>query len=92
MSKALKEVSASNSCLLCLLHWQAGSLPAEPSGKPTEYINSTETWRRNFPEEGGASSEALGSGMTSMFEEARGSQSVGANWAAQRIPRDHDRF
>ena len=21
-------------CLLCLLHWQAGSLPLEPSGKP----------------------------------------------------------
>ena len=24
----------SNPCLLCLPHWQAGSLPAEPSGKP----------------------------------------------------------
>ena len=22
-----------NPCLLCLLHWQAGSLPAEPRGK-----------------------------------------------------------
>ena len=24
----------SNLCLLCLLHWQAGSLPSEPFGKP----------------------------------------------------------
>ena len=24
----------SNLCLLCLLHWQAGSLPLAPSGKP----------------------------------------------------------
>ena len=23
----------SNSCLLCLLHWQVGSLPLEPPGK-----------------------------------------------------------
>ena len=25
----------SNLCLLCLLHWQAGSLPLVPPGKPT---------------------------------------------------------
>ena len=24
-----------NPCLVCLLHWQAGSLPLAPSGKPT---------------------------------------------------------
>ena len=23
-----------NSCLFCLLHWQVGSLPLEPPGKP----------------------------------------------------------
>ena len=37
-------------------------------------FNNTETWRKNFSEEGRASSEALGSGMTSMFEEQRGGQ------------------
>ena len=25
----------SNPCLLCLLHWQAGSLPLAPPGKPS---------------------------------------------------------
>ena len=28
----------SNSCLLCLLHWQAGSLPLVPPGKPRSAI------------------------------------------------------
>ena len=28
-------VKSLQSCLLCLLHWQAGSLPAAPPGKPT---------------------------------------------------------
>ena len=27
----------SNSCLLCLLHWQVGSLPLVPPGKPCAY-------------------------------------------------------
>ena len=27
-----------NLYLLCLLHWQAGSLPLAPAGKPTEII------------------------------------------------------
>ena len=27
----------SNLCLLCLLHWQAGSLPLVPPGKPDNY-------------------------------------------------------
>ena len=27
-------IQRSNSCLLCLLHWQAGSLPLEPPGNP----------------------------------------------------------
>ena len=27
-----------NPCLLHLLHWQAGSLPAKPPGKPIIYI------------------------------------------------------
>ena len=27
----------SNLCLLCLLHWQAGSLPLAPPGKPQNY-------------------------------------------------------
>ena len=30
--------SGSNPCLLCLLHWQAGSLPLVPPGKPMVYI------------------------------------------------------
>ena len=29
----------SNLCLLCLLHWQAGSLPLVPPGKPFEPLN-----------------------------------------------------
>ena len=28
----------SNPCLLCLLHWQAGSLPVAPLGKPKDGI------------------------------------------------------
>ena len=28
----------SNPCLLCLLHWQAGSLPLAPPGKPISWI------------------------------------------------------
>ena len=28
----------SNSCLLCLLHWQVGSLPLTPPGKPKTYV------------------------------------------------------
>ena len=28
----------SNPCLLCPLHWQAGSLPLVPPGKPTELV------------------------------------------------------
>ena len=27
-----------NPCLLCFLHWQAGSLPLEPLGNPTMHI------------------------------------------------------
>ena len=30
----------SNSCLLCLLHWQAGSLPLVPPGKPAFILSS----------------------------------------------------
>ena len=32
----------SNPCLLCLLHWQAGSLPLEPLGKPV-YVDTYRT-------------------------------------------------
>ena len=28
-----------NLCLLCLLHWQAGSLPLAPLGKPKKYLS-----------------------------------------------------
>ena len=28
----------SNPCLLCLLHWQAGSLPLTPPGKPQHFF------------------------------------------------------
>ena len=27
-----------NPCLLCLMHWQAGSLPLMPPGKPYHYV------------------------------------------------------
>ena len=30
-----------NLCLLCLLHWQAGSLPLPPPGKPKHCINKS---------------------------------------------------
>ena len=30
----------SNPNLLCLLHWQAGSLPTKPCGKPTQFSRS----------------------------------------------------
>ena len=33
-----------NWCLLCLLHWQAGSLPLVPAGKPSLYI---ERWLKH---------------------------------------------
>ena len=29
----------SNLCLLCVLHWQADSLPLSPPGKPPKYVN-----------------------------------------------------
>ena len=32
--RGLSRPRESNPCLLCLLHWQAGSLPLVPSGKP----------------------------------------------------------
>ena len=32
------QTQGSSSHLLCLLHWQAGSLPLGPPGKPTEDI------------------------------------------------------
>ena len=35
-----------NLCLLCLLHWQAGSLQLAPPGKPMFYINHPQ---RGFP-------------------------------------------
>ena len=33
-SRGIFPTQGSNPNLLCLLHWQAGSLPAEPLGKP----------------------------------------------------------
>ena len=30
-------IQESNPCFLCLLHWQAGSLPLAPLGKPMDY-------------------------------------------------------
>ena len=33
----------SNLCLLCPLHWQAGSLPLAPSGKPTNSMELKNT-------------------------------------------------
>ena len=38
-----------NLCLLCLLHWQAGSLPLTPSGKPKHCINKSLYWLQGFP-------------------------------------------
>ena len=32
--KGIFLTQGSNPCLLCLLHWQAGSLPLVPPGKP----------------------------------------------------------
>ena len=35
----------SNPCLLCLLHWQAGSLPLAPPGKPSyHHTTSSNSW------------------------------------------------
>ena len=34
----------SNPCLLGLLHWQAGSLPLAPAGKPTTVFHSKTAW------------------------------------------------
>ena len=34
MPSPVDQTQGSNSYLLCLLHWQAGSLPLAPSGKP----------------------------------------------------------
>ena len=39
-------IQGSNLCLLCLLHWQVGSLPLVPPGKPIFYINHPQ---RGFP-------------------------------------------
>ena len=39
----------SNLSLLCLLHWQAGSLPLAPPGKPGNVLHSTLfTWAPNW--------------------------------------------
>ena len=38
-----------NLCLLCLLHWQAGSLPTEPPGKPeSQYMGGHKKVRHNL--------------------------------------------
>ena len=34
-SRGIFLTQGSNLCLLCLLHWQAGSLPLVPPGKPS---------------------------------------------------------
>ena len=36
-------IQGSNLCLLCLLHWQAGSLSLAPPGKPLPYSRRLET-------------------------------------------------
>ena len=38
----------SNPCLLCLLHWQLGSLPLAPPGKPLNQDDNAGTWWVNF--------------------------------------------
>ena len=40
-----------NPCLLCLLHWQAGSLPAVPPGEPMEFMPPSEKGQPGGPEE-----------------------------------------
>ena len=37
-----------NLCLLCLLHWQAGSLPLAPPGKPSLSHKNHPKWKRGF--------------------------------------------
>ena len=39
-SRGIFPTQGSNPCLLCLLHWQAGSLPLSPPGKPTHTIRT----------------------------------------------------
>ena len=44
-------IQGSNPHLLCLLHWQAGSLPLAPPGKPHTYNNTPlvkKGWRRQW--------------------------------------------
>ena len=38
----------SNSCLSCLLNWQAGSLPLVPPGKPNLLLRNTQRWKWNW--------------------------------------------
>ena len=44
-SRGIFLTQGSNPCFLCLLHWQAGSLPLVPPGKPTVNIGASV----NFP-------------------------------------------
>ena len=38
-----------NSCLLCLLHWEVGSLPLVPSGKPKAQFTYLQNGHSNYP-------------------------------------------
>ena len=44
-----------NLCLLCLLHWQAGSLPLTLPGKPKHCFNKSLYWLQGFPSDSGNS-------------------------------------
>ena len=69
------------SCVSCI--GRQVFYPLSHQGSPM--LNNTETWRKNFPEEGKANSEALGSSMTSMFEEQRRGQ---CGWSRLGSPAD----
>lgn len=61
------------------------------SHQGSSMLNNTETWRKNFPDERRASSEALGSGMT-MLKGREEASVAGPTGQPQQMPRDRGRF
>ena len=44
-SRGIFLIQRSNACLLCLLHWQMGSLPLAPPGKPPSLPSLLRRWK-----------------------------------------------
>ena len=49
----------SNPCLLCLLHWQVGSLPLAPSENPSEHHNLWKNIERFFGQFGNVTKSTI---------------------------------